>query len=87
MGSRALFKRADILEIRLCVRVWARQVFEDSADSDSVQAEDPVRESGVGPGPFKLLALAAPAKTDLANEHWERIPDNFTGAAPAFRAE
>jgi hypothetical protein len=59
------------LEIRLCVRVWARQVLKDSADSVSVQAEDPVRNSGVGPGPFKLLTLATPG---LANENNERIP-------------
>lgn len=69
------------------MRVWAWQVLKDSADSESVQAEGPLRESGVGPGPFKLLTLATPAKTDLANKHLGRMPDNFTEFAPALRAE
>lgn len=73
-----------MLEIRLYVRVWARQVLKDSADSVSVQAEDPFRESGVGPGPFKQLALATPAKTHF---HLGRIPDNFAEFAPTHRGE
>jgi hypothetical protein len=42
MGSAALFKGGDILEIRLCVRARTRQVLVNSAESAgsvAVQAE------------------------------------------------